>query len=283
MVLAFAGVMKLATVAVQGRFGVWPPEVMVAISAVELLLAVWLIANAGRSVASLAGLLVFLVFAVSAAIFSFSAAGTCPCLGLLNSPPVVLLGLDLTFVAAFGMQILSVPREMRRALALELFGEVRSRPRVLLLAAVLTVVPAATTLRRMTAPAGLVQVEGQPITIGKCRPASEKTIRVIVANHSDHDARIFGGGTSCGCLTLSKLPVNVRARSSAELQLLLKAPKQAGPLRTVFVYYIEHPEQYEVLGLVEGTVVAGVADTGGSGRSAGISNADAGNPVSAGF
>lgn len=109
---------------------------------------------------------------------------------------------------------------------------------------------------RADALAGAVTLQDTPIKLARCKPLGEVLVRVQVVNRSPHPARIFGGGTSCGCLTITHLPVVVPPKEKTELLLLLHAPASPGSVNEKFVYYIEHSNQYEVLGEIHGEVIA---------------------------
>ena len=96
---------------------------------------------------------------------------------------------------------------------------------------------------------GAVQIE--PGLLGETR-----VVRLTVLNRSDVPAEIVGGGTSCTCVTLSELPIMIPPKGSVELEVEIKFVGSPGPTTRKFIYYLRHPIQRSLLGVIHGTALA---------------------------
>ncbi len=80
---------------------------------------------------------------------------------------------------------------------------------------------------------------------------------VTLYNRLSKPIRVFGGGTSCTCVTLENIPLEIPANGSRELAIRfkvgehLRGQKEFG---TSLIYYLEGGKQFLVRGVVRGTV-----------------------------
>ena len=255
LLIGLAGILKIQYVVTTGPASEWPVEMLLSIAAAELLICTCMLAHLRRPVVRIHGALVFASLTIASATIQFSGFRACPCLGVLTLSPRAVFFVDVIFLMAFTGLCLWMPRTDLSHTAAEFRKALFRNGRFLSFGLVLCAVPIGSFLIRGLAPFDDVVIEGSPICIAPCRVLSETRVPVVVLNRSSQPAHIFGGGTSCGCLTMTKLPVTVPANGRAELELILKAPAEAGELNKRFVYYIQHPSQYELSGTVNTDVL----------------------------
>ena len=222
----------------------WPTPVILGIAIAELFVAAWLVVSKHAGSNWLIATITFTVLTCAAATLVVLGEADCPCFGALGIPPLGIVALDgilLTWLLA------SRPAEIRSRQLKETFG---LRSEFIGIACVIACVIYATA-RETWARDGAIAIE--PITIN-CRSSTTRTIPIRITNNSTHGGEVYGGGTSCGCLTLSKMPFTVPAFETVELKLRFRAPDEAGNLNQRFMYYLVHPSQKSVVGDIRGKV-----------------------------
>jgi len=82
----------------------------------------------------------------------------------------------------------------------------------------------------------------------------QMSLSLPLKNRSLENARVVGGGTSCGCLTLEKFPITLQALNDAEFTVEFRPPSKSGAFEKTIVYYLEHPEQRVLRFVLRGRV-----------------------------
>ncbi|MGI8980657.1 MAG: DUF1573 domain-containing protein [Pirellulaceae bacterium] len=106
-----------------------------------------------------------------------------------------------------------------------------------------------------------IVIESDPVQCGAVETGTTKDLAVTVVNRSTTEAKIIGGGISCGCMTLDSIPATLPARGSLVLHIRLKARADTGPFTHVFSYYLSHSRQSRVVGRITGQVTDGSSRT----------------------
>jgi hypothetical protein len=265
LVLIVAGCLKLYAAFFDPLWSskiIFPGPVLVAISVIELLMGIWLLATDRKTFSWVATGFTFCGFLITNLVLVLAGQNSCGCFGSLQFSIRFSLALNIFILVCL---VWFRPHKnfatIRTKTVEETLGLWVER-RGLILGCIITVGFAAWILgtdpgRDLWVPdTGTdVIVVGTPIQIPHGTVGDLIDIPVILKNYSRFDAEVIGGGTSCGCMTLESIPQTIPAKSSLELTIRLRYPHRDGAISQKFVYYLRHPNQYMVLGSVEENVL----------------------------
>jgi hypothetical protein len=80
---------------------------------------------------------------------------------------------------------------------------------------------------------------------------------VTLRNRSAKPIRVVGGGTTCTCVTLESIPLEIPAHGRRELAIRFKVGEQLRGQKEFtsgLVYYLEGGQQFNVRGVIQGTI-----------------------------
>jgi len=256
VVFCAAGVLKIVEVVQSGPLAAWPVEFLLSAAVFEIALAAWFVRHRQTIVSNIAGLALFSCLGLSAGMLYALGSSSCPCFGPLHVHPGVIVALDVALAGLFAWRLRDQIPASLLGCGREFLKQCCQSHRGVTFILTLAVTPVAVfTWNRMTDSIP-IRIRDAPIHIDRLSPSQKTRVAIEVINESRYAARIFGGGTSCGCLTLTDLPVVVGANEAVTLNLELKAPPTTGHMVVRFVYYIEHPEQYHLSGSIQAEVVS---------------------------
>lgn len=261
LVLVAAGVAKIAALSGPVDTLGWPREMIVAGSAVELLLGAWLLSGAAIRFAHLATIGMFLLFAALSAYQTIRGVPSCGCLGKLYVHPAWMLTFDLVTLATLtGLWFFdrrerspadtknAGPTDRRVRSHLAYGSAMASIAAVALFFGVRTfagslggAVAVASGTELVVSPAVVDLDSG---TVGETKQA---TVRLV--NASASPVRIVGGKNSCGCMVTGELPVTIPARGSAAFPIDVTITS-VGYREVVFTLYTDHHHARSVTGRV---------------------------------
>jgi hypothetical protein len=105
--------------------------------------------------------------------------------------------------------------------------------------------------------ASATEVVLQVAEIPELVPGQNYETVVTLRNRSAKPIRVVGGGTTCTCVTLESIPLEIPARSSRELAVRFKVGEHLRGQKEFtsgLVYYVEGGQQFNVRGVVRGTI-----------------------------
>ena len=80
---------------------------------------------------------------------------------------------------------------------------------------------------------------------------------VTLLNRSAKPIRVVGGGTTCTCVTLESIPLEIRAHGRRELAVRFKVGEHLRgqkEFKNGLVYYLEGSQQFNIRGVISGTI-----------------------------
>jgi hypothetical protein len=267
LVLLAAGIAKIAALFGPVDSLGWPREMIVAASAVELLLGGWLLSGAAIRLAHLAAIGIFLLFAVLSAYQTIRGVPSCGCLGKLYVHPAWMLTFDLAtlgiliglwfaarrsqsnLTASGGCQpsvsSSSAPGERRFAL----FGGTFAC--MALFAVAFAGLTFAGSFDGALGVAGGRDIVVSPSTVdlGTAAVGETKRATVRIVNASASPVRIVGGKNSCGCMVTGELPITVPAHGSIAFPIEVTI-RSEGYKEVVFTLFTDHATQRSLAGRV---------------------------------
>lgn len=248
LVLVAAGIAKIAALSSPVDSLGWPREMIVAGSAVELLLGAWLISGVAIRAAHLAAIAIFLLFAALSTYQVIRGVPSCGCLGKLYVHPAWMLGFDLLTLTALAAtwiverrrsvstptaQEPAAPRASRR---FAIYGASLGGVAFFSLIAVGWVFAGSFDRVQGLAWGAEVVLSPSTIDLGTATIGEKKVATVRVVNASSGPIRIVGGKNNCGCMVTGNLPAVVPARGSAEFPIEVSIGNE-GFREVVFTLY----------------------------------------------
>ncbi|HEV7281604.1 MAG TPA: MauE/DoxX family redox-associated membrane protein [Pirellulaceae bacterium] len=266
LVLLAAGVAKIAALSGPVDTLGWPREMIVAGSAVELLLGGWLLSGAAIRLAHLAAIGVFLLFAVLSAYQVVRGVPSCGCLGKLYVHPAWMLGFDLLTLGLLGSLWFVAKRSPANPTASggrepSVSSSALSERRYALVAGSVACMALAAVAFAGFAFAGSfdgalgvaggreVVVSPSTVDLGSGTVGETKRATVRIVNASASPIRIVGGKNSCGCMVTGELPIAVPVRASVEFPIEVTI-RGEGYKEVVFTLFTDHAEQPLLAGRV---------------------------------
>jgi hypothetical protein len=267
LVLLAAGIAKIAALSGPVDSLGWPREMIVAGSAVELLLGAWLLSGAAIRLAHLAAIGIFLLFAVLSAYQVVRGVPSCGCLGKLYVHPAWMLGFDLLTLGMLGSVWFVAKRSPANPTASGGREPSVSSPSALserryaviggtigCMALVAVVFAGFAFAGSFDGALGVasgrdVVVSPSTVDLGTVSVGETKRAIVRIVNASASPVRIVGGKNSCGCMVTGKLPLTVLARDSVEFPIEVEI-RSEGFKEVVFTLFTDHAEQRHLEGRV---------------------------------
>jgi hypothetical protein len=80
---------------------------------------------------------------------------------------------------------------------------------------------------------------------------------VTLRNRSAHPVRVVGGGTTCTCVTLESIPLEIAPHGTRELAVRFKVGEHLRgqkEFKNGLVYYLAGGQQFNVRGVISGTI-----------------------------
>ncbi|HEV7278775.1 MAG TPA: MauE/DoxX family redox-associated membrane protein [Pirellulaceae bacterium] len=261
LVLLAAGIAKIAALSGPVDTLGWPREMIVAGSAVELLLGAWLLSGAAIRLAHLAAIGIFLLFALLSAYQVIRGVPSCGCLGKLYVHPAWMLTFDLVTLATLTGLWFFDRRERSPADTKNAAPTDRGVRSYLAYGSAFVSVAAvglfvagwtfAGSLGGAVAVAGGSELVVSPavVDLGSGTVGETKQAAVRLVNASTSPVRIVGGKNSCGCMVTSELPVTIPARGSAAFPIEVTITSE-GYREVFFTLYTDHDQARSVAGRV---------------------------------
>ncbi|HEV7281552.1 MAG TPA: MauE/DoxX family redox-associated membrane protein [Pirellulaceae bacterium] len=260
LVLIAAGIAKILALSGPVDSLGWPREMIVAGSAVELLLGAWLLSGAATRLAHLAAIGVFLLFAVLSAYQVLRGVPSCGCLGKLYVPPAWMLGFDLLTLGVLGTLWFVADRRnadegkgsaapiglSRGGIAM---GMTLAAALVLLAGASAWALAGSWEGSLGLASGRDVLVSPEVVDLGAARVGEQREGTVRLVNATSRPIRVVGGKNSCGCLVTGELPLTLPAYGDVEFPIVI-AIQTPGYREVVFHLFTDHPEQRVLQGRV---------------------------------
>lgn len=267
LVLLAAGIAKIAALSGPVDTLGWPREMIVAGSAVELLLGAWLLSGAAIRLAHLAAIGIFLLFAVLSAYQVVRGVPSCGCLGKLYVHPAWMLGFDLLTLGMLGTlwfvakhspahptasgrrePSVSSPSALSERRYAVIGGTIGC---IALVGVAFAGFAFAGSLDGALGVASGREVVISPSTVdlGTATVGETKRATVRIVNASASPVRVVGGKNSCGCMVTRELPVTVPARGSVEFPIAVTI-RSAGFKEVVFTLFTDHTQQRRLEGRV---------------------------------
>lgn len=248
LILLIAGALKVWALSGPVDTLGWPRELIVAGSAVELLLGFWLISGAAIRAAHLAAIGIFLLFAALSTYQVIRGVPSCGCLGKLYVHPAWMLTFDLV---TLGVLTVLWFVEGRRAPLPDMVREAKLDRHALSYAlsawaacsvALIALIAAGWAFAGAFdgSAGGLskqdVLISPSTIDLGSGAVGETKQATVRIVNASASPVRIVGGRNNCSCLLTPELPITVPARGSVELPIQVSI-KSEGFREVAFTLY----------------------------------------------
>lgn len=73
-----------------------------------------------------------------------------------------------------------------------------------------------------------------------------KRIPLTIANHTSSDVTCVGFSSSCGCTTITELPVRIRSGSEVEIDLEIASPETGQSVATLAQLFFDSHECVEL-------------------------------------
>jgi hypothetical protein len=222
--------LNVSPVAQYGSFST--PWLQMAAVEWEIVLGLWLLSGAYRTLAWAAAFSTFLTFAAVSGYLGWIGQATCGCFGVIKASPWAAFVTDAT---ALTLLAIGHPGSLFRQQT-AIGAEVRSRSGFasILVGAILLVAGVAATASAWygSPTAALARLRGEPLTLqagylelGEGEPGEVLQAQVAVRNWTDQPVHVVGGTSDCSCVTTDDLPVVIPAGGSAELTVRLKIPQ----------------------------------------------------------
>jgi hypothetical protein len=218
----------------------------------ECVLAAWLVSHYRPRVARIVAIGCFTVFAAVALWMRLRGASSCGCFGPLPVQPAIILVIDVCLV------VVLLPTAGRCA-ANAAPSRRSGRLTTILLATCVIFLGAIiwssartrASLRRPGASAGaaepttasVVAADKLVADLGYIEPGGRRTIRYLVPNASEHDAKVVNVVAECACTRLTKQSSVIPAKGTAAFEMIFDAPSEVMRYAKRVVLYTDREQR----------------------------------------
>lgn len=203
------------------------PPIQAAIVTWELILALWLVTQAGRFAPWLATLLTFAAFTCASGYLIAVGQADCQCFGVVRTSPWVAFAVDVVIVTGL------IAARPKRPGSWSAAAEGTRWPAASVSALILLALTCWALFGSFGATAA--QLRGQRVgadyshvDFGSGSPDVWLEAPLSVFNRGDRPVRLIGIVSQCSCLTTQDLPLTLAPRGRTELRLILTVPR-TGP------------------------------------------------------
>jgi hypothetical protein len=93
------------------------------------------------------------------------------------------------------------------------------------------------------------------VSLGEVQRGEEREVSFSVVNYTSKDVFLLGGEASCGCVTLSSLPLAIPAQGSQELTIKVRVISSTERFHQFIRYYTDYEETPVLVVSIKGHII----------------------------
>lgn len=230
---------------------------VLALILVEFLLALWFLSGQALAAARLMGMLFFSLAGLASLYMIWIGQTSCGCFGKINTNPWVALTIDLAALILLFFIRSSRTEPVSSLLKSTAFQVALGTVVILGLAIELFFLSVDDPERVLAQWRGdIITINPSVIDAGSAMLGEKRQVTLRIHNYSDRIVDIVGGTSTCSCVAIESLPVNIRIGAYKDIKVIVGYKGTPGQFIRQFVVYTDHPSARVVYVSFRGEVLA---------------------------